>query len=153
MAIISLALLIVDDKILMFRREIKKNDKFSGKFGLPGGHVKEQENTLDGAKRETMEETGLKLNNPLYVNSYKFDDNKIYLYAEELKDANGIKLNHEHTEYKLFDPEDLETDGSIIPTTKFMYNDYLNKRGIKPKQKELQTNEDLEYIHVDNAVY
>lgn len=150
MSIISLALLIVDDKILMFRRAQSKGDQFSGKFGLPGGHVKENENTLEGAKRETMEETGLRLINPIYVNSYKFDDNRIYLYAEELKNTNGIRLNHEHTEYKLFDPEELETDSSVIPTTKFMYNDYLNKRGVKLPEKQV-ANEDLEYEHVDDA--
>jgi 8-oxo-dGTP pyrophosphatase MutT (NUDIX family) len=129
MAIISLALLIVDDKILMFRRENSPGDKFSGKFGLPGGHVKVNENPLEGAKRETMEETGLRLINPKYVNSYKFDDNQIYLYGEELESADGIKLNHEHTEYKLFNPEELETNSEVIPTTKFMFNDYLRKYG------------------------
>jgi 8-oxo-dGTP pyrophosphatase MutT (NUDIX family) len=149
MADIALALLIIDDKILVCKRENKPDDQFSGKYGLPGGHVRENETKQQGAIRETKEETNLTIHNPKYVNSYKFDNNQIYLYAEEINNIDGIKLNHEHTDYKLVTPEEIK-DPSIVPTTKFMFNDYLQKFGEKPPKKE-QTDEDLEYAHVTNA--
>jgi NADH pyrophosphatase NudC (nudix superfamily) len=127
MADISLALLIVDDKVLLFKREDKKGDQFSGKYGLPGGHVEEKENTKEAAIRETWEETCLMMKNPTFVNKYKFEDNTLFLYAQELPNTNGVKLNHEHTDYKLFDPSELGKNPEIIPTTKFMYKDYINK--------------------------
>ena len=125
---ISLGLLIFEGQILLFRREQKEGDQFAGKFGFPGGHVEEKENTKEAAVRETWEETCVMMRNPMFVNSYKFEDNKIYLYAEELKTINGVRLNHEHTEFKLFKPEELKTNPEIIPTCKFMYNDYLQKK-------------------------
>lgn len=129
MADISLALLIVDDKVLLFKREEKKGDKFSGLYGLPGGHVEAKENTKEAAIRETWEETCVMMKKPIFVNTYKFEQNKIYLYAQEIDDINGVKLNHEHTDFKVFDPKELKTNSEIIPTCKFMYNDYLQKTG------------------------
>jgi len=154
MADIALALLIVNGKILMCKREKKSSDKFSEMYGLPGGHIKKNESNKDGAIRETKEETNLTINNPKFVKSYKFGDNQIYLYAEEIKNIDDIKLNHEHTDYKLVSPKDLKNP-EIIPTTKDMYKDYKDK----PLNEELQRiksimkliTEDLEYSHVSDA--
>jgi len=146
MADIALALLIVEDQVLLFRRENKPGDPFAGKFGFPGGHVEEKENTKEAAVRETWEETAILMRNPVYVNSYNFQNNKIYLYASVLDSISGVRLNHEHTEFKLFDPEELESNSEIIPTCKFMYNDYLQKHGEKKEPKE-----DLEYYHANDA--
>jgi len=151
MANISLILPIVDDKILMFQRANTKWDKFSGKFGFPGGHVKDKESTKDAAVREAMEETGLKIQNPIYVKTYKFDGNIIYLYAEKIPNTEGIKLNHEHTGYKLFDPQDIETNKSVIPTCKYMYEDYLEKQGNSVKEKEVE-NQIYENTRIFNKI-
>jgi len=124
----------------MFRRANSKWDKFSGKFGFPGGHIKDNEDPKTAAVRETFEETGLKLFNPTYVKTYKFDGNIICVFAEELTNVDGIKLNHEHTEYKLFNPEDLESDKSIIPTCKYMYEDYIEKAGKKEVEPHINEN-------------
>jgi hypothetical protein len=148
MADISLALLIHNNKILLFKREDKKGDKFSGLYGLPGGHVENQENTKEAAIRETWEETCVKMKAPIFVNTYKFEDNKIYLYAEEIDNIKGVKLNHEHTDFKLFNPDELGKNKEIIPTTKFMWKDYTNKCG----ERQTETKEDLDnYNAVDNA--
>jgi ADP-ribose pyrophosphatase YjhB (NUDIX family) len=127
MSQIALALLIFQGQILLFRREQKEGDQFAGMFGFPGGHVEDQENTKEAAVRETWEETCVMMHQPKFVNSYKFENNTIYLYAEEIQSIDGVRLNHEHTEFKLFKPQELKTNPEIIPTCKFMYNDYLRK--------------------------
>lgn len=133
MANIGLALLIVKDKILMCKREKKPDDKYAEMYGLPGGHLRKSETNKEGVTREAKEETNLVLHNPKFVKTYNFDDNKIYLYAEKLDNIDDIKLNHEHTGYKLFSPDDLGKP-QIIPTTKDMYKDYLKN----PLTEELE---------------
>lgn len=130
MARISLGLIIVDGKLLMFKRSKNNKDQYSEMYGLVGGHVRDSETDVEGLKREAREESNLKLPNPKYVKSYKFDDNNVRLYYQELDSIDDIKLNHEHTAYKLVKPEDLSKP-SIIPTTKDMYNTSKRKYGIK----------------------
>ena len=126
MADIALALLIVDGKILMCKREKKDKDKYSEMYGLPGGHVKKDESNKDGAIRETKEETNLTIYNPKFIKTYEFDNNQIHLFTKQIKSIDGIKLNHEHTDYKLVSPKDLKNP-EIIPTTKDMYKDCKDK--------------------------
>lgn len=130
MARISLGLIIVDGKLLMLKRSKNDKDQYSEMYGLVGGHVRDSETDVEGLKREAKEESNLKLPNPKYVKSYKFDDNNVRLYYQELDSIDDIKLNHEHTAYKLVKPEDL-SNPSIIPTTKSMYNASKRKYGIK----------------------
>lgn len=48
-----------DDSILM----VEENKPYiKGLLNIPGGHLMEGENIIDGAIRETLEETGLKVN-------------------------------------------------------------------------------------------
>lgn len=119
-------LIINNGKILVCKREKKDNDKFSEMYGLPGGHVRKNESDKDGAIRETKEETNLIVKNPKFVKTYEFDNNQIHLFVKEVKDINNIKLNHEHTDYKLVSPSSLKKP-EIVPTIKEMYNDYKNK--------------------------
>jgi len=124
MANISLVLLLVDDKILLFRRT--GHEVFDGLYGMAGGHVEENESLIDGAKREVREETGLNIPNPLYINSYKYNKDKLHIYAARIPNTNGITLNDEHDGFKLFSPEELKSP-EVIPTTKFMYHDLMSK--------------------------
>jgi 8-oxo-dGTP diphosphatase len=50
------SVLIVNREVLLVRR---KNEPFQGKWCFPGGFIEENENVLDGAKRELQEETGV----------------------------------------------------------------------------------------------
>jgi hypothetical protein len=110
----------------MCKREKKDKDKYSEMFGLPGGHVKKDESNKDGAVRETKEETNLDIYNPKFIKTYEMDDNQIHLFTKEIKDIDHIKLNHEHTDYKLVSPKDLKNP-EIVPTTKDMYKDCKDK--------------------------
>ena len=49
-----------DGKVLIVRRV--KDDFLGGKYELPGGGVDDGETIVEAAKREVMEETGLKIN-------------------------------------------------------------------------------------------
>lgn len=55
MEIIVGAIVIKDNKILMVK-ETKK--ECYGKWAFPAGHLEKNENVMDGARRETKEETG-----------------------------------------------------------------------------------------------
>jgi len=140
MARIGLALLIVDDKILLFKRSTKPDDINPGLYGLAGGHVKDSESPLEGTQRECREEIGINPKKLKYLNNYKHknegdgEEDRLYVYTQELENTDDIYLNPEHTGFKLFKPEDL-TQKNVIPTTKFMYHDYLQKFGKKKPVK------------------
>lgn len=55
MEIIVGTIILKDNKVLMVK-ETKK--ECYGKLAFPAGHLKDEENVLEGAKRELMEETG-----------------------------------------------------------------------------------------------
>lgn len=136
MARIGLALLIVDGKVLMFKRSTKPNDINPGKWGVVGGHVKDEETPLEGTQREAKEEAHLTLNKLKFLDKYKHknegdgEEDTLYVYTQELENTDDVYLNPEHTDFKLFKPEDL-SQKNVIPTTKFMYQDYLRKFGKK----------------------
>jgi 8-oxo-dGTP pyrophosphatase MutT (NUDIX family) len=140
MARIGLALLIVDDKILLFKRSEHPDDINPGKYGMVGGHVKDDETPLEGTKREAKEEANLDLKKLKYLDNYKHknegngEEDRLYVYTQELENTDDIYLNPEHTGFKLFKPDELDKKG-IIPTTKFMYHDYVKKFGKKKSKK------------------
>jgi len=136
MARIGLALLIVDEKVLMFKRSTKPDDINPGKWGFVGGHIKDSESPLEGTQREAKEEAHLDLTKLKYLDNYKHknegdgEEDRLYVYTQELENTDDVYLNPEHTDFKLFKPEDL-SNKNVIPTSKFMYQDYLKKFGKK----------------------
>lgn len=136
MARIGLALLIVDEKILLFKRSTNPDDINPGKYGLAGGHIKDEESPLEGTQRECREEIGIDPKKLKYLNNYKHknegdgEEDRLYVYTQELENTDDIYLNPEHTGFKLFKSDDL-TQKNVIPTTKFMYHDYVQKFGQK----------------------
>ena len=132
MARIGLALLIVDEKVLMFKRSTHPDDINPGKWGLVGGHIKDDESPLEGTQREAAEEAALDLEDLKYLDKYKHknegdgEEDTLYVYTQELENTDDVYLNPEHSDFKLFKPEDL-SQKNVIPTTKFMYQDYLRK--------------------------
>jgi len=50
-----------NNEVLMLRRS-EYTKKYANELDLPGGHIKNDENLIQGLKREIFEETGLKIN-------------------------------------------------------------------------------------------
>ena len=136
MAKIGLALLIVDGKVLMFKRSTRPDDINQGKWGLVGGHIKDDESNLEGTQRDAAEEAALDLEDLKYLDKYKHknegngEEDTLYVYTQELENTDDVYLNPEHSDFKLFKHEDL-SQKNVIPTTKFMYQDHLRKFGKK----------------------
>ena len=80
----------------MFLKRTAYVKKHAGEWDLPGGHVHEGEDILDGLRREVKEETGLSINN---VEKVKDVGSKKY-YKAELP-IGKIKLSSEHSEHKM----------------------------------------------------
>lgn len=95
----------------------------AGKYGLPGGLCDKNENPLDGAARETREETGLILSkmklhsyetvqdvnlkgNPIEINYY------VYWLSHP---GTEISLSSEHTEYRWVSFEELKNMDDLVP--------------------------------------
>ena len=97
--------ILVDNKnrVLLLKRS-NYLEKFAGDWDLPGGHLKPNESLIAGLKRETYEETNLKIESPIFLTKI---ENLHFFYA--MYDSQKINLSHEHTEYKFFDKQDLDT--------------------------------------------
>ena len=85
-----------NDKVLLL-----KNDRG---WDLPGGHMKQDENVINGLKREIFEETGLTITNPQDLNMSH--DNKEF-YCVQLP-TDDVKLSEEHTEYGFYTVEQIK---------------------------------------------
>ena len=95
---------IIDKKnrVLMLKRSDYLK-KFAGDWDLPGGHLKEDENLISGLKREVLEESGLEIEDPVYLSKIE-NLNFFYCSYNSLE----IKLSHEHTDYKFFEKSELD---------------------------------------------
>ena len=80
MEIIVGSIILKDNKILMVR---ESKEKCYGKLSFPAGHLKIGEKIFDGAKRETLEETGCKVELkkalPIFVHNDKDAKEKVIL--------------------------------------------------------------------------
>ena len=63
---------------------VKYTKKYANELDLPGGHIKNDENLIQGLKREVFEETGLQINSFLFFDkkfqndNSKFEANKLF---------------------------------------------------------------------------
>ena len=96
-----------NDRVLMLKRS-GYMDKYAGEWDLPGGHIQVGEDFQTGMKREVKEETDLDISNPEFIE--KIDNLDFYscLYNGE-----PIKISHEHTEYKFFSKNELDSGGKF----------------------------------------
>tara|TARA_B100000927_G_scaffold162503_2_gene130920 strand:- start:7032 stop:7436 length:405 start_codon:yes stop_codon:yes gene_type:complete len=90
------------DRVLLLKRS-NYLKKFAGDWDLPGGHLKEDESLIAGLEREVFEESGLKIEDPVFLTKI---DNLNFFYCNY--DSSEIKLSHEHVDYKFFDKKDLD---------------------------------------------
>jgi len=121
-----------NDEILLLKRADKQQN-----WDLPGGHVQKGENFVDGAKRETKEETNLDISGLQVVKTDK--KGKIVKYFKAIKHNGQISLDpEEHTDYKWVKIEDLD-QYTIIKRMKSVIKDEMKAllQEIEPYQQKV----------------
>ena len=98
------AVLINDEDKILILRSSDKNEKHAGEWDLPGGHIHEGEDDIDGLKREVKEETGLDIASPKMI----LDDGRKKFYKTR-QYSGTIELSDEHTDHKWVTIEDLDS--------------------------------------------
>lgn len=110
MKVIVSSIIIKDNKILMVK---EANKKCYGQWNYPGGHLEDFEKTLEGAIRETMEETGcqVKLTGvlPIINIDTKEETHILIRFIAEILEEN-ISFNEEEIlEVKWIDINDIKS--------------------------------------------
>ena len=90
------AVIFRNDKVLLL-----KNDRG---WDLPGGHMKQDENLINGLKREVFEETGLTISDPQDLH---MSHGHKQFYSAQLP-TDDVKLSDEHFEYGFFTVEQIK---------------------------------------------
>lgn len=102
--------IIVDNEILILKRQVREGK--SNGWCLPGGKVEPGEKSIDGAIRETFEETGIKINTPTFLGtaisaSKEFTVN-VYFTTMLTKEDVTLSIR-EHSEYAWVNIDDVDT--------------------------------------------
>jgi ADP-ribose pyrophosphatase YjhB (NUDIX family) len=119
---VALLLVIIDNKILLFKRSSKESDN-SGKYGLVGGGIDDGETPEQALRREVKEEAGVTAPSFRKLRTYNIDGAEIHVFYTNEFNVGGIKLNDEHTEHKFFKYSELSSS-NIISTNKKFVDDY-----------------------------
>jgi len=127
------SLVINNGKLLILKR-VEDTYK-GGLWDLPGGTLEDGEDLSIGVKRETFEETGLKINNPgmfYYSSNVDVKKNKQFItiiFMAKLNNNNPIVTINpsEHSQSKWIEPSDIfnyQTVNYLKPCIKY----YINKK-------------------------
>ena len=101
----SLIILNEKNQIYLAKRS-GKEDVESGKWGVPGGSVEQNESLEEAIRREYKEETNCEIIElDFFKSRYLNSTLAVYFYG---KIKGQIKLNEENTEYKWFSEEEIE---------------------------------------------
>jgi len=112
-----------------------KSHKWKNKYSLIGGHIEIGETIEDAIKRETREETGLKINKIEFICFQEalpkkyFYKKKHFIFLDfacKIKYYKKIKLNSENQEYIWIDPKKA-LNLSLNRYTKITLKTYLKK--------------------------
>lgn len=101
--------IIVDNEILILKRQYRENK--SNGWCLPGGKLEPGETGIQGAVRETFEETGIKIDNPTYVGELVSGNQEfmVNVYHTQMDKKEPVTLSiREHSEYAWVNINDLE---------------------------------------------
>src|SRR3990167_11492692 len=90
-------MILKDDKVLLGRR---KGSHGEGEYAFPGGHLEYMESFEDCAKREVMEEAGIKIKNIAFVRIVNLQD-----YAPKHYVHIGLTAEWESGEPKVLEPD------------------------------------------------
>lgn len=118
---------VVGDEILILKRQYRENK--SNGWCLPGGKLEPGETPIQGAMRETFEETGITIPEPIFV-AEVISGNKEFMvtvYHVEMDTKEPVTLSiREHSEYawvKLADLQKYDLSGN----TSLFCRDILSK--------------------------
>jgi len=102
--------IIVDNEILILKRQVREGK--SNGWCLPGGKVEPGEKSIDGAIRETFEETGIKINIPTFVGEAVSGSKEytVKVYFTPMFKKEDVTLSiREHSEYAWVNIDDVDT--------------------------------------------
>ncbi|MGM5483590.1 MAG: nucleotide triphosphate diphosphatase NUDT15 [Nanobdellota archaeon] len=129
-------IILKDNKILLGKRHEDPEKASSllngaGTWTMPGGKLKFGESFEEGAKRETMEETGIKLNNVdvICINNDVVENAHfitIGLFSDKFEGEPKVMEPDEITEWKWFSLDNLP-EPIFFPSKKVLEN-YKNKK-------------------------
>ncbi len=132
---VALLFVVVDNKVLLFKRSPKETTN-AGKYGMLGGGIEKGESPQNALKREIQEEAGVTLTSFKPLKKYNYDKVELNVFYTNSFPMDDIKLKKdEHTSYKFFTLEDVMdmTDKEMIQSNKKIARDY-NKKVSKKKQ-------------------
>jgi len=101
--------LVFNDKgelLLLKRSEIV--DFNPGYYTLPGGHVDQGEDFETAAKRELLEEAGIKSEEVVEIGEYENEDVCIHYFRSDIKDTEPVLQEEEIWSYEWCDPKELD---------------------------------------------
>ena len=112
---------------------MRKNSHGNHTWNFPGGHLEFNEEIIDCAKREVLEETGLKIQNPTIIGQVTND-----IFIEEKKHYITIFVmgTSDNSEPKIMEPEKCDGwswfDWEDLPQPLFLPIQNLIKQGFVP---------------------
>ena len=100
---VAKAIILDNENRVLFLKRSSYVEKYAGEWDLPGGHLKGNENLIIGLNREVQEETGLTIEEPVFLSKIE----NLHFFSANYN-SGKIKLSHEHTDYKFLDLKDLD---------------------------------------------
>jgi 8-oxo-dGTP pyrophosphatase MutT (NUDIX family) len=135
---VALLFIVVDNKVLLFKRSPKETTN-PGKYGMLGGGIEKGESPQKALRREIQEEAGVTLGSFKPLKKYKYDGVELNVFYTNTFPVDDIRLDtNEHTSHKFFTLEDVMnmTADKMISTNKDIANDYNNKVSKKNRLSE-----------------
>ena len=115
----AVALIVVDDTLLMIRRAEKNGDPWSGHMAFPGGRYEPHDQNLrQTAERETWEEVGIKLPSNSFLGPLtplNHPRMNVNAYVYQLEQVPVLKCNHEVAETFWFTFDELTDERNRQP--------------------------------------
>lgn len=101
--VVAKIILIDENDRALFLKRSDYMEKFAGEWDLPGGHLVQGENLIEGLRREVLEETQIEISDEIFLKNI---ENLHFFYANY--NSQPINLSDEHTDYKFFEKSELD---------------------------------------------
>ena len=114
-------------KILLLKRGIEPG---FGKWVFPGGFLDRGERVQDAAIRETLEETGIKVEVGHLLNAYSYKGYPVVVMVYPAKILEGVPQPLDETlEVAFFGPKEIPWEDLAFPSTNDALHEYLSTAG------------------------